>query len=153
MTAVYRSYGEAPDAPDFFNIVLADIGKGIEMRLLFYFPDLKKVMSPSQDIPQEEFILRYITDFSGDKEIIGDKAGRHLSFKETTWPEFLSRQVENRINFKYGRSSFPPGDEAQKEVLSAVSETLRVYDFQDFESVMLVDLVTEETKQIDKNNL
>ena len=140
LTAISRAFAEAESAsPDFFIITIADIKKGLEARTTLAFDDLQRTMvDPSF---QEEYTRRIIVDYPvGNPQIIGDKKGNHLEYKEMTWPEFLCKQMIYRVQSKYQRSSFPPSADTQPEILKIAAQTIAAYNFQNFESLELNDL-------------
>jgi len=137
-TAILQTYLDSEDPPVFIALVFADIKTGIEMISIFNAQDFLHYQTSG--VPQEEFNLRIISETKGDKKIIDDWAGRHLQGYDIPWPDFLSRQIVNRINFKYQRSDFPPGVETEKEILSLVAATVKAYDFKNFQAVKLLDL-------------
>ncbi|NTV28723.1 MAG: hypothetical protein HGA80_01430 [Candidatus Omnitrophica bacterium] len=122
-------------APVFFVVVVSDVSKGIATKSTFYLPDLKAFMTEA--IPFEEYYLRENTEIFGDEKLIGDRTGRQLALEEVAWPDFLTAQIKNRIRFKFSHSDFPPKADPDREVLEAVTNTLRFYPFTDFTAVYL----------------
>ena len=147
------SYVKTDTPPEFFVVVISDIKKGIEIEILLNFDDYKKAMSPNPVIPHEEYTKRYLTEIRGSSAIVNDTTGAHLNYRSITMQNFLSRQIINRINFKYTKSDFTPENDAQKEILKIIATTLRLYDFKDFETVNLKNLNTDTAKTITKNEL
>ncbi len=158
LAGVSRAYFETADAPQFFVVVIADVKNGVEMENISYLDDLKRYMAFGA-LPQEEFVKRSIYEARGKTDWVGDTEGRHLAYTEITMPEFLAKQIATRINFKYQKSSFPPSPDTRGEVLDAVAETLKSYNFTDFNYVELRDLnigrtetvLPEELKRISEN--
>jgi len=143
LSAVNRSFYNVRDHKiDFVQFTVADINNGIESENIVYMDDLKKALSPLQTLPQDEFIKRYVSELHGNTKAINDLDGTHLSLHPISLPEFLAKQMMGRINFKYQRSNFPPGTNAQDEILAQVNETLRVYSFKDYSEIVLADLRT-----------
>lgn len=147
MTAISQAYFDAADAPSFFVIVIADVLNGVEIENIFYLEDLKRYMM-FENIPQEEFVKRSLYEMKGKAQWAGDTEGRHLAYSEMTMPEFLARQITSRVNFKYQKSSFPPSNDARGEILTIVAETLKNYNFTDFNYVELRELATGLTETI-----
>ena len=147
LTGVSRAYFEAADAPQFFVVVITDVKNGVEMENIFYLEDLKQYMAFGA-LPQEEFVKRSIYEAKGKTDWIGDTEGRHLAYTEITMPEFLAKQIATRINFKYQKSSFPPSPDTRGEILKVVAETLKSYNFTDFNYVELRDLNTGRTETV-----
>lgn len=141
LTAVRRSFGEAENAPEFFVIVFADIEKGIEIRNIIYLPDLLRAYIDQGF--SEEYARRSVSLApKGDQAIVGDAQGRHVDFHDITWEEFLAAQIKYRIQFKYTRSAFAPGDDALAELTAQIKETFKAYGFRDFDGVTLTNLAT-----------
>ena len=126
--------------PDFLVLVIADIVKGIEIEVTTYIPDLKRAMSLAADITQEEYAKRYLTEIRGNTAIIDDATGSHLEYKPVVFTGFLARQIVNRVNFKYLRSSFPPSEDTVKEISKIAAETFGAYQFKDYNALTLKDL-------------
>ncbi len=150
LSAVSRSYFSAAKTegpPQFFVVVLTDIQNGIEVENTFYLDDLKKYMT-LEAIPQEEYMKRSLHELRGNLEFIGDNEGKHLAYKEITLPDFLARQIANRINFQYQRSAFPPREDAEEEILKNAAQTLRYYDFTDFTAIRLEDMQADTTRTV-----
>lgn len=152
-SAIQRAFFEADEPPEFIGIVITDVAHGLEVENMMNFDDFKKATANPPGLPHEEFIKRYLSDVRGNPDAIGDKTGRHLSWKEVAWPEFLSRQIDNRIRFKYQQSDFPTSDDAVKEIRQILSDTFPTYAFKDFNSVVLEDLNTGEKTQLQKKDL
>ncbi len=158
LTALSRSYFEVEEnsrdnkVPDFFVMVIADITKGIETKMLFHFKDLKRgMLDPSF---YEEYTRRIVVeDTTGHTDIIGDRAGKHLDFEEITWPLFLTKQILYRIRVKYQRSNFPPSENTAEELLKIAAKTLEAYDFTDFRSVELHNLDNDTVNTVSKSEL
>lgn len=147
LTAVSRAYFQAAEAPSFFAVVTADTKNGVEIENIFYLEDLKQYMT-FENIPQEEFIKRNVYEVRGHTSWIGDTDGRHLAYAEITMPEFLAKQIATRINFKYQKSAFPPSADTRGEILSIVAETLKNYNFTDFNYVELRDMAGGLTETV-----
>jgi len=154
LTAIVRIYGDVPEQarPDFFVVIIADILKGLEMRLTFYLPDLMRAtVDPSFT---EEYSKRVIADEAkGNSTIIGDESGRHLESGDITWQDFLSKQLYSRLRFKYQNSSFPPQDSDVNEILRVVHDTVTAYNFTAFDGVKLRDLSAGKTYDFRKEQL
>ncbi|MDP8213073.1 MAG: hypothetical protein P9X22_07300 [Candidatus Zapsychrus exili] len=142
------SYVQNASAPEFFVIVIADITSGLIIEYTANLDDYRRYANSS--LPYEEYSKRLLYDMRGEVELVGDRQGKNLKTYAISWQSFLSRQMKNRINFKYGRSQFPPSDDTRKEILSAVVETIRFYNFEDFDSVMLNNLRNETNEVVSK---
>jgi len=129
---------EPEETPDFFVMVIADVTRGIEFKSIFHFQDIKRYIQ--QSLAYEDYIQRNVTEIRGDQVIIGDTAGRHLKFEDMTWTDFLSKQMVNRVRFKFQQSDFPPEGDLPQEILSIASDTVRAYDFTDFQQIRVVNV-------------
>jgi len=135
-----NAYIKTDKAPDFFVMVITDIKRGIESRVVLYFPDL--VRGSTDPSFSEEYQRRLISkDLRGHVAAIDDTAGEYLQPTEISLPEFLTEQMQQRIRFKYQKSDFPPQDENVNEILKIISATVSGYNFWDFDGVKLEDLV------------
>lgn len=151
-TAITRSHYDVEEPPDFFIVVIADVKNGIELKSTLYIEDLKRSMTDQNFA--EEYARRVVTEPpTGDTKIIGDLTGDHLNIQEMTWPKFLAKQIKSRMRFKYQQSSFPPSDDAEKEIMKIISETVGAYDFTDFRSIKLHDLNSGEEFIFDRSQL
>ena len=147
--AFSRAYMESEPTPEFIVYTIADITNGVESENILYFKDLKEAMAVSQ----EEYLKRAISELRGSPDIVGDDQGKHLHYREITMPDFLIKQIINRINFKYQRSSFPPTQDTLAEFKAVFKETFETYQFRDYQSVELNDLNTTKTTTILKAEL
>ncbi len=149
MAALTRAFENAEEKPEFLILVAADIKKGIELKMAMAYQDLDRA-SKDQTF-MEEYAYRAVLDTPhGDKAIIGDKVGKHLEYKPITWPEFLTKQILYRLQFKYQQSSFPPKDTPEKIITTAAAQTVKAYNFTAYDGIVLKDLASRETKTIDK---
>jgi len=147
-----HSYVKTVNVPDFFVIIIADIKLGIETRMYLYLQDLRRAFTDPGF--GEEYTKRVIVDQPiGHQIIIGDKKGSHLETYDLSWPEFLSKQMVYRINFKYQRSAFPPSDDTRIELLTIAADTVGAYNFEDFTSIQLQDLNNSTTFKTAKEDL
>jgi len=144
----HRIYSELDkdQIPDFFITLMADIKSGLITQMTFYIGDV--IRAHHDPSFSEEYTRRIMSDTYGDKNIIGDKEGRYVKYKEMTWPEFLTEQIQYRINYKYSRSAFPPGNDAKAEILLIVKKTIDGYSFDDFENIILKDLVLDSQESM-----
>jgi len=139
LSAITRSFNEANDPPDFFVIIIADIIAGMESRTILHFLDLKRAYVDQSF--HEEYAKRIISEQPvGNVARVGDRTGASIDMSDMTWPQFLSKQMVFRINFKYQRSTFPPSNDTRMELLTIAANTVSAYDFEDFTSIRLQDL-------------
>ncbi len=129
---------EASTQPLFFVIIITDIKKGIEMRATLYLEDFKRYMTG--DLPYEEYMKRFLADTKGGQDFIGDETGTHITYTNVEMPDFLAKQIVNRINFKFQHSDFEPPNDFDNTIVGIIADTLRYYDFKDFTTVQLNNL-------------
>ena len=139
---------ESYQAPEFVYIIIADMKTGIEVNSLIYMDDLRHMMHA-----QEEFQKRVISEVQGHEKIVGDRTGEHLDLTPITFPEFLAKQMAHRINFKYTRSTFPPSEDALKEIQMQVKTTLELYNFKDFDNIIINNLENELSTEVTTSDL
>ena len=129
--------------PEFVVLIIADVQKGLEIMSLFSFEDFFLAMVDPQVMPQEEFSRRNISDLRGQDTVIGDYQGTHVNYEDITWPEFLAKQIVNRVRFQYQYSDFKPEEDHEEELLRIVAQTTGTYHYTDFSAVNLYDLATK----------
>ncbi len=122
------------DAPQFFVIVIADITQGVATKNTLYLRDLKEFMTGAI---YEEYYLRELSEVIGDKNLIGDKNGRPLSYEAVAWSGFLTEQIKNRIRFRFTQSDFKPKTAPDREIVTIAANAIKIYPFQDFTGLYL----------------
>lgn len=127
--------------PQFLSVVTADIKNGLIIEELVYYPDLKKV---SYDfISWGEYQHRSIQDTEISPQIIGDKDGFRLDYREIPLEEFIGRQIQHRIKLKFQKPEVDKNADIDKEILKVIVYTLKTYGFKDFSGVELNNLLTD----------
>ncbi len=126
------------ETPKFIVIVITDIKKGIETRATLYLEDFKRYMT--QDLPYDEYMKRFLADTKGGQSLIGDETGEHIQYSDIELSDFLTKQIINRINFKFQRSDFPPEGDIDTAIAGIIADTARYYNFKDFSNVSLSNL-------------
>ncbi len=139
--------------PEFFVMVFADTKNGVAIKAINYFEDMKMALSNPPAITNEEYGKRYVFEMFGDEKMVGDKTGTNLKIEEVTLPDFLAKQIENRIKYQFMQSGFPPTGETRDEIWNIIAETCRLYQFKDFEKIKLIDLKTQQESIYDKSQL
>lgn len=157
-TALVRAYGDAEsndtdDMPEFIVSIITDLEKGLELESILYYDDLKRASSNPPDLTQEEFLKRYVNELRGDETGINDKTGDHIKYREIELPDFLTKQIINRITFKFQSSDFPPSENTKDEIIQIIQETLNAYQFKDYQSIQLKDLKDDSNVVIEKDKL
>src|SRR5262249_31545538 len=122
----------------FVVMSITDIKKGIEARYTFYLEDYRK--ASVEGIPYDEFSKRVLQESKGSSNYIGDEIGQHLEYTDIQMPNFLAKQMLNRIRFKFGQSDFPPQSNYEDAIIGAIADTTRYYNFNDFKEVDLTDV-------------
>ncbi len=137
--------------PEFFMLIITDIKKGIETRGTFYLHDFKRYMSG--DLPYDEYLKRFLSDTKGGQSLIGDETGTHIDYDPITMPDFLTKQMVNRVRFKFQHSDFQPPDDYDNTIAGIAADTLRYYHFQNYTGVRLSNLRQDKKILFDKNQL
>ncbi len=128
------------DIPKFYCVVTADIKNGFEIVDTVYYVDIKKVTY--QFISWDEYQHRAIQEIEQSPEILADTAGLHVKYKNITWEDFLSSQIKHRIRLKFQKPEVGHDADIDKEILKIVAYTLKTYDYKDFRTVELQNLLT-----------
>ena len=79
-----------------------------------------------------------------DLHHIGDEIGQHLEYNDILMPDFLTKQMVNRIRFKFTQSDFPPQENYEEAVIGVIADTARYYHFKDFKEVHTDDIRTHK---------
>jgi len=137
-TAVTETLIDPKNPISFVVMAMTDIKKGIEVRYTFYLEDFRKVSVEA--IPSDEFQKRVLQEEKGNADYIGDEIGQHLEYNDINMPDFLSKQMVNRIRFKFTQSDFPPQENYEEAIIGIVADTCRYYHFTDFKEVRTDDL-------------
>lgn len=130
-----------PDLPKFYCVITADIKKGFEIIDTIYYVDLKKVTY--QFISWDEYQHRAIQEIAQSPEIFADTYGLHVKYKDITWEDFLSGQIKHRIRLKFQKPEVEQNADIDKEILKIVVNTLKTYDYRDFITVEVENLLTK----------
>lgn len=126
--------------PKFFCLVIADIKNGFETKEVFYYLDLKKVSY--QFISWTEYHHRVMDESDMSPEIVGDKEGLHLNYKDITLEEFVALQIQHRIRLKFQKPEVDKNADIDREILKITAYTVKTYDVRDFLGVELNNLLS-----------
>lgn len=151
ITAISRVYFSAEKPPEFIVLVLADVKKGVEIQSTLHLLDLKKYCAST--LAPDEYSLRVLSEPQGDKKIVGDFEGRHLKPTAVSWPYFLNKQIAQRIRYKFQNSDFPPEETPKTEILKIIAATMMIYDFKDYEAVVLSDLRNQKAEHFTRSQI
>ena len=134
--------------PLFFCIVTADIKNGLQIKQIFHLLDLKKLSYGF--ISQTEYQHRIVQDTSTSALIIGDSQGAHLDYQNITLEDFIVGQIKNRIRIKFLKPEVEKNADIDKEVLKIVSYTLDAYNFKNFTSLEMVNLLNAKKTSLNR---
>ena len=81
------------------------------------------------------------------------KTGASLAVTDVSWTDFLTKQMESRIKFKFTQSDFPPKTDPDKAIVEIVANTLRFYPFKDYQGLYLYDLRGKHDMLFNKKQL
>lgn len=132
-----------PQIPISFVVVaITDIKKGLEARYTFYLEDYRR--ASVEGIPYDEFTKRVLQESKGSTKFIGDEIGQHLPYNDIRMPDFLAKQIVNRIRFKFTQSDFPPQQNYEESILNIIADTLGYYNFSAFKTVHTDNIRTKK---------
>jgi hypothetical protein len=168
LTSTSRVLLSSDQAPEFFVLVLSDVNLGIDYSLTASILDIKK--SAAGGIPWNEANKRYVIGFEEAANAKGDYRGEHLKVYDLKMPEFISRQIVQRIRmffqeeplkkyfslkdinagfrnsyFKLEYSIVQKAEPKEKldisgEIFRIIAYCLNTYEFKDFSRVEVRDL-------------
>lgn len=123
------------DEPEFYCLVTSDIKNGFETKEFFYYLDMIKV---SYDfISWTEYQHRSVQETEASADIIADKEGKHLVYRDMTMQEFAAAQVEHRIKMKFGKPEVQKNADIDREVIKIIAYVAKIYDLKDLNGVVL----------------
>ena len=137
-TAVTETLLDPKTPVSFVVISITDIKKGIEARYTFFLEDYR--MASVEGIPYDEFSKRVLQESKGSTDFIGDEIGQHLEYNDILMPDFLAKQMVNRIRFKFSQSDFPPQENYEEAIIGTIADTTRYYHFKNFKEVHTNDI-------------
>ncbi|OGX46105.1 MAG: hypothetical protein A3G38_01065 [Omnitrophica WOR_2 bacterium RIFCSPLOWO2_12_FULL_51_8] len=123
-------------------VVTADINNGFQITETFSYEDFKKYFHGF--ISQGEFQHRLLQETQVAPEIIGDREGLHINYRDVSFSEFITGQIQNRINLKFQKPEVEKDADIDKEVLKIIAYTLKIYNFRDFQEVELNNLAKKK---------
>ena len=168
LTSISRVLLSSDKAPEFFILVLSDINIGLDYSLTANILDIKK--SAAGMIPWNEANKRYVIAFEQSIDAKGDVRGDHLKVYDIKLPEFLSRQIAQRVRmlfqeeaikkyfslkdvsagfrdrvfaFEYSMDKKAEPKEKPdipRAILNIIAYCFKSYDFKDFSRVKIKDL-------------
>jgi hypothetical protein len=141
-TAITETLLDPKTPISFVVMAITDIKKGIEARYTFYLEDYR--MASVEGIPYDEFSKRVLQESKGSTDYIGDEIGQHLEYNDISMPDFLTKQMINRIRFKFTQSDFPPQENYEEAIIGTIADTTRYYHFIDFKELRTDDLRTKK---------
>ncbi|MDI6758304.1 MAG: hypothetical protein QMD94_01320 [Candidatus Omnitrophota bacterium] len=142
ISRVILSMDRTKKEPEFFCFIVADTQTGILLKQTFYYLDIKKVIY--QFISQTEFQHRNIQDSEMAFQAIDNKEGLNLNYRDITMKEFIVNQIRHRIQLKFQKPEIGKNADIDKEIIKIIANTIKIYDFKDFSSVELNNLLTNE---------
>jgi len=138
LTAITETLLDPKIPISFVVMSITDIKRGIEARYTFYLEDYR--MASVEGIPYDEFGKRVLQEEKGSTDYIGDEIGQHLEYNDIRMPIFLTKQMVNRIRFKFTQSDFPPQENYEEAIVGIIADTTRYYHFKDFKEVRTNDI-------------
>jgi hypothetical protein len=172
LTTIGRVLVSSDRTPEFFVLVASDINIGLDYTLIANALDIKK--SYAGFIPFTETQKRYVIKFGLAPEAIGDTTGRHVQIYDIRLPDFLAQQIAQRIAslfqadelnkylkveksdgvfnngtfiFAYSIKEILKPEKninVMKEILKIITYCIKTYEFQDFSSLEITDLLTQD---------
>jgi len=171
LTTIGRVVINSDNPPEFFALLASDINLGLDYTIIGNALDIKK--SYAGFIPWIEANRRYVIGFKLAPEAIQDTTGTHLDAYDIKLPDFLAEQISQRIGvqfreegwkkyfevdesngrfsngtfiFEYSikQTSRPPKEiNLQEEILNTIAYCIKTYEFKDFTTLELKDLLTQ----------
>ncbi|MDD4980627.1 MAG: hypothetical protein PHC54_05100 [Candidatus Omnitrophica bacterium] len=158
--------------PEFFVLVISDIKIGIDYAIFANVLDIKKTYADS--MPFTETQKRYVFRFALAPQAIGDKTGKHIQIYDIKLGDFLAQQITQRVSIIFQGEDFKKyfklekidglfnngnfifaysirettrpdkGINAMKEILDTAAYCIRTYEFGDFNTLEINDLLRQD---------
>jgi hypothetical protein len=181
LSSISRVCLSSDKSPEFFVLVLSDINLGLDYSLTANLMDVKKANVGV--LPWTEANKRYVVGFDLAPKAVGDITGVHLQLNEVKMPDFLSRQIVQRLKAffleepvkKYFTLTEANGGFVDKrfvlaysakqisepkkkinigeEVLNTITYCFKTYEFNDFEGVVIRDLQKKTERVYEKKDI
>jgi len=181
LTTIGRVLISSDHTPEFFGLVASDINLGLDYAIFANTLDIKKAYAGF--IPFTEMQKRYLIKFGLSPTAIGDTTGKHVQIYDITLGNFLVQQIAQRISgqfqgeglnkyFKVEKSDglfnnstlifaysikeiLKPEKNinVMKEILKTITYCIKTYEFQDFSTLEITDLVTQDKLVLSKQEL
>ncbi len=172
LTTIGRVLISSDNGPEFFAFLASDINIGLDYTMIGNTLDIKK--SYAGFIPWPEANRRYVIKLEVAPGAIQDTTGTHLESYNIKLADFLAEQIAQRISvqfreeerknyFKVGKTEGKFSNNTfifeysieqiaqptkaiaiQKEILDTIAYCLKTYEFKDFTTVELKDLLTQD---------
>ncbi|OGX23229.1 MAG: hypothetical protein A3K54_01170 [Omnitrophica WOR_2 bacterium RBG_13_44_8] len=172
LTTIGRVLVSSDRTPEFFALVASDINLGLDYVILANVLDIKKSYAGS--IPFPEMQRRYVIKFNLAPGAVQDTTGSHVRAYDIRLGDFLAQQIAQRVAiyfqgdelkkyfkveksegaFSDGRFIFAyyikpvlrPQENINviKEVLNTFTYCIKTYEFRDFMTLEINDLVTQD---------
>lgn len=142
ISRVILSMDRTRKQPEFFCFIVADTKTGILLKQTFYYLDIKKVLY--QFISQTEFQHRNIQETEIALEAIGNKEGKNINYRDITMQDFIANQIRHRILLKFQKPEVGKNADIDREIIKIVANTIQIYNFKDFSSVELNNLLANK---------
>jgi hypothetical protein len=179
LTTVGRVLISSDNAPEFYALLASDINYGIDYTIIGSALDIKKSYAGFISWPESN--RRYLISMKKSPEAINDTTGEHLDAREIGLPDFLAEQIAGRIGshfqeetlkgsfkvektegvfrddkfiFEYSINQTQPlknSIDLHNEILKIASYCIKTYEFKDFSTVELKDLLSSENTVVGKD--
>lgn len=134
--------------PQFYRVVSADIKNGFEIEEMAYCLDLKKFSYGLMSVT--EYQHRSVENVSINQEIIGDKEGKHVIYKDTTMDYFIAAQIKHRIKLRFQKPEAAKNVNIDREVLKIAVYTIKSYNYRNFEELDINNIFTKNNIILNK---
>ncbi len=139
---------------DFLVEIYADTKIGFWISYTNFINDLKKGYCElySGVHFSMESSKRVVQDFNQSADIIADKNGASITYRDLSMGEFIAKQIAQRIRQQF-QKDVPLRKTTQEVIKGIIKDTLRAYKFNDFSSIQIKDLLDNKTATFDSDNL
>jgi hypothetical protein len=148
---IFSMSAQEKEKIQFFCMVIADIQKGALVQETFYTQDIIKYSYGL--MAMEEFQHRSLHDSIIAPEVIGDKEGKMVVYRDIKFEEFITDQIKQRIRFKFQKPEVEQNVDIDKEVQKVAAYVLEAYGVKNISSIEFANLQSGRKNTLSKEAL
>jgi len=181
LTTIGRVLISSDNTPQFYALVASDVNLGLDYTIIGNVLDIKK--SYAGFLPWTEANRRYVFRLRMSPQAMGDRTGFHVELYDVQLSDFLAEQIAQRIGAEFQGEKLNKYFQIEKSdgifrdgaflfeysikqiakpeketdikniILDIITYCVKSYDFKDFSSVVLTDLLTQDKLNLNRGSI